>query len=210
MAPSYRVPEDNPFVGQAGVLPEIWAWGLRNPQRFSWDSGGSGRMFIVDIGQANVEEVNLGRAGANYGWSLREGRFVVVHQDEDQKRPLPADDAELGISYPVAQYGHEDGFAIAGGFVYRGQEIPELKGKYVFGAIAKGRLFYFDAEDLEPGDQVRIHELLISPGGRRQSLLEVLGDDYRADLRFGMDGSGELYVLTKRDGAVRRMRAASR
>ena len=123
---SYRVPPGNPFVGVTGVLPEIWALGLRNPQRFSWDRGGAGRMFIIDIGQANIEEVNLGAAGANYGWSLREGTFVVVHSDEEQRLPLPSDDSALGITYPIVQYGHEEGFAIAGGFVYRGREIPAL------------------------------------------------------------------------------------
>ena len=121
---SYGIPSDNPFVGTSGALDEIWAYGLRHPQHFSFDS--TGRMFINDIGQRSIEEVNLGVAGANYGWRLREGTFAtamgVGASDKRTVYPLPADDT--GYTYPIAQYDHDEGDAIGAGFVYEGQAIP--------------------------------------------------------------------------------------
>ncbi|MEM7315427.1 MAG: PQQ-dependent sugar dehydrogenase, partial [Planctomycetota bacterium] len=125
---AYTVPDDNPFVGQAGFSPEIWAYGLRNPHHFAWDRGGDGNMFIADIGQSNIEEVNRGIAGANYGWSVREGTFDMTGKAPDNPisaAELPADHATDPYTYPVAQYDHDFdntgqiSAAIAGGYVYR-------------------------------------------------------------------------------------------
>ena len=208
----YGVPADNPFVGQAGVAPEIWAYGLRHPQQFSWDV--DGRMFIGDVGQGSVEEVNLGMPGANYGWRLREGAFATSYAAGDRRRgrvyPRPARD-DRPFVYPVAQYDHDDGYAIGGGFVYRGRAIPALRGKYVFTDFPRGRVLYLDADALEPGRLAEIRELRLVVGGQERDLVEVAGfpNTYapgdRVDARLGVDSAGELYLLTKGDGWVRKL-----
>jgi glucose/arabinose dehydrogenase len=201
---AYGIPADNPFVGAGdGSLGEIWAYGLRNPHRFSWDTGGDGTMFLSDIGQNQIEEIEIGLAGANYGWSEREGTFVFDRATPNVLFPLPADDAGLGFTYPVAQYDHDEGDAVVGGFVYRGSRIPELEGHYVFGDIVNGRIFHVPVAELVPGQQAEIAELVLLRGGVPMTLLELIGNDFRADLRFGIDEAGEIYVLTKRDGMVR-------
>ncbi|NNF16644.1 MAG: sugar dehydrogenase, partial [Gammaproteobacteria bacterium] len=118
----YGIPPDNPFAADADpdTLGEIWAYGLRNPHRFSWDTGGSGVMLIGDIGEKNIEEINIGEPGRNYGWNLREGTFRFDIPTPAVVYPLPADDALNNFTYPVVQYDHDDGFAMVGGFVYRG------------------------------------------------------------------------------------------
>ena len=117
------MPDGNPFVGDPDVLPEIWAVGLRHPQFLSWDQGGRGQMLVADIGEANLEEVNVGSAGANYGWREREGTFAFEPGADGGLFELPAFDASFDFTYPVAQYDHDDGAAIAGGFVYRGSQV---------------------------------------------------------------------------------------
>ena len=207
----YGIPPDNPFVGTAGVAPEIWAYGLRHPQHFSWDT--DSRMFIGDIGQNQVEEVNLGIPGANYGWRLREGTFATGYAVGRGPGPVysrpPADDREF--VYPVAQYDHDEGNAVGGGFVYRGQAIPELRGKYVFADFPRGRLLTIDADIPDAEQPVEIIEVRLMLGGREQALVDVAGfpNTYgpgnRVDLRLGIDSAGELYLLTKGDGWVRKL-----
>lgn len=207
----YGIPANNPFVGTAGAAPEIWASGLRHPQHFSWDA--DGRMFIGDIGQNQVEEVNLGRAGANYGWRLREGTFAsgfAVGRGPGPVYALPDSDDE-DFTYPVAQYDHDEGNAIGGGFLYRGQAIPELQGKYVFADFPRGRLFVIDTDALSPGQPVEITEIAVMFGGETRAVADAAGfpNTYgpgnRADLRLGTDSTGELYMLTKSDGWVRKL-----
>ncbi|MDY6938593.1 MAG: PQQ-dependent sugar dehydrogenase [Cyanobacteriota bacterium] len=212
----YGIPSDNPFVGDPNALGEIWAYGARNPHRISWDTGGDGKMLIADIGQAFIEEVNLGIAGANYGWGEREGTFVVDENNEDVVFDLPANDADFGYTYPVAQYDHDRptnatgffGFAIAGGFVYRGTAIPQLVGHYIFADFANdGRFFHVPVDSLANGSQAEIQELRLYQEDTEQSFLEVVGDR-RSDVRFGVDETGEIYVTSKRDGRVRRLVAS--
>ena len=207
----YAIPPDNPFVGTTGVAPEIWAYGFRHPQHFSWDT--DSRMFIGDIGQNHVEEINLGIPGANYGWRLREGTFATGYAVGRGPGPAysrpPADDQEF--VYPVAQYDHDEGNAVGGGFVYRGQAIPELQGKYVFTDFPRGRLLTIDADVPDAEQPVEIIEVRLVIGGREQALVDVAGfpNTYgpgnRVDLRIGTDSAGELYLLTKGDGWVRKL-----
>jgi glucose/arabinose dehydrogenase len=211
----YVVPPDNPFVGVPGFLPEIWALGLRHPQNIAYDPGGDGALILTDIGQAHVEEVNLGVAGANYGWPVREGTFVTDRDDPATLYRLPTDDAtrRSNYTYPVAQYDHDDGRAIAGGFVYRGSAVPELGGQYLFGDIVNGRVFHVPVAELRLGSLATIRELTLLRDGRRVELLDLVAPSSppgRVDLRFGQDEAGEVYVLTKQDGRVRRLRPASR
>ena len=211
----YDIPADNPFVATAGAAPELWAYGLRHPQQFSWDQ--DGRMFIGDIGQDQIEEVNLGVAGANYGWRLREGTFATAFGIGGSATigpvyPRPAEDPQAFV-YPVAQYDHDEGFAIGGGFVYRGAALPALFGRYVFTDIALGRVFSIGTDKLVPGQPTRIEELRLVIDGEERDLAAVAGypntyhgPDYpRVDARLGIDHDGELYVVTKGDGWIRKL-----
>ena len=215
---AYGIPADNPFVDTPGAAPELWAYGLRHPQHFSWDH--DGRLFIGDIGQDHIEEVNLGVAGGNYGWQLREGTFAtasgvgVLGDGEVYERPATD---PVPFVYPVAQYDHDEGFAIAGGFVYRGQAIPQLRGKYVFADLARGRVFYIETEGLRSGQLATIKELRLQFDDEERDLVTVAGyantyhgDEFpRVDVRFGIDQHGELYLLTKGDGWIRKLAPVS-
>jgi glucose/arabinose dehydrogenase len=157
-------------------------------------------MFITNIGQHSVEEVNLGEAGAHYGWPEREGSYLFdVNANPELVYPLPADDE--GYTYPVAQYDHDEGNAISGGFAYSGQKVPLLKGKYIFGDIPRGTLFYAEVEAMEPGQQAPVYALGLEFNGQKTNL-ETLTNSKRVDLRFGTDRAGELYIFTKSNGAL--------
>jgi hypothetical protein len=166
-------------------------------------------MLIADIGQAQAEENDVGRPGANYGWGAREGTFVVDPDDENHVSSLPAGDELFGCTYPAIEYRHDLGKAITGGFVYRGRAIAPLQGKYLFGDIVTGRIFCAEAATLVNGRLAPFAEIRLRYLGRERSLLEILGGDSRADLRFGMDERGEIYVLTKRDGMIRKLSIAA-
>ena len=201
----YGIPADNPFIGQGDALGEVWTYGFRNPHRISWDTEGEHLMLIGDIGEKNIEELNLGLPGRNYGWGAREGTFLydVVNGGQFQVFELPADDSLNSYTYPVAQYDHDEGLAIVGGYVYRGSALPELYGKYLFGDIPSGRVFVVDADDLAEGQMATIEEVhFVDPEGNPTALLLETGGS-RADLRFGINAAGELFILTKADGKIR-------
>jgi hypothetical protein len=233
----YGIPSDNPFVADNDpkTLGEIWAYGLRNPHRFSWDTDGEGTMLIADTGQALIEEVNLGIKGANYGWGEREGTWVIKENNENALFPLPKDDDKYGYTYPVAQYDHdlppdiEDtdtyAIAIAGGYVYRGKAIPELVGQYIFADFGSdARFFHVPVDQLVAGKQAEVKELrliisdypksygLAPQTGtlrpRVASFLDIIDKD-RSDVRFGVDEEGEIYVTSKQDGKVRKLLPAT-
>ncbi len=196
----YGIPADNPFVDNGDDQGEVWAYGFRNPNRISWDATGSGKMFITTIGQHSLEEVNLGMAGGNYGWPYREGTFLFdATANPDLVYPLPENDS--GYVYPVVQYDHDEGNAISGGFVYAGKKIPLLQGKYIFGDIPRGRLFYAEVADMQQGRQAAIYALKVTIDGQKADI-ETLAQSKRADLRLGTDSAGELYVFTKSNGKV--------
>lgn len=176
----YGIPNDNPFVGTAGAVGEIYASGVRNPWRFSFDSQ-TGTLVLGDVGQGTVEEINIITKGGNYGWNLKEGQFKfdpVTGLVSDDLTSLPA-----GLIDPVLQYDHDEGTTLIAGFVYRGHGIPELQGKYIFGdwgafAAPAARLF---AGNLTTG---AIEELNIDNMTLNRWLLG-----------FGQDAQGELYLL---------------
>ncbi len=210
-AAAYTIPTTNPFAsdGDPSTLAEIWAFGLRNPHRFSWDTGGAGRMYISDIGQSNIEEINIGAIGANYGWSEREGTFLVQHDNELDVFQLPPDDHTYNYTYPVIQYDHDEGDrAVSGGYVYRGTASSRLTGEYIFGDLRSGRVFHAAESALGGNGQAAFAVLRLIDGATNQekSLLEIIGGATpapRADLRFGRDDSGRIYMVTKRDAAIR-------
>lgn len=220
----YGIPTTNPFVGGAdpgnATLDEIWAYGFRNPQRFSWDSD-TGVMLIADIGQRLSEEINIGIAGANYGWGEREGTFGVDHSNQLSYFPLSpaelADPSINGYTYPAAVYDRDEGIAVTGGFVYRGSNIPYLYGKYIFGDLNFGNIYYADINALIAAGtdnaltMAAIHELTLQDNGVDSYLRDIIapgaGVAGRADLRLGLGEDGEIYILTKYDGTIRTLTA---
>ena len=196
----YGIPINNPFAKEAGSLGEIWARGFRNPHRISWDQSGSGKMFISNIGQHSVEEVNLGKIGADYGWPNREGTFLYdTEANTELVYPIPENDG--GYTYPVLQFDHDEGNAVSGGFVYAGTKIPALKGKYIFGDIPRGTIFYSEVSQIIEGQQAPIFKMGVEMNGANTDMGAITQND-RVDLRFGIDNDGELYIFTKSNGKV--------
>ena len=198
----YGIPQDNPFPKSqnTGSMGEIYAYGFRNPHRMSWSK--SGQMLVCNIGQHNIESVNLVIPGKDYGWPIREGNFVLNPQEDLNKvYPLPKNDSVYNITYPIAEYDHDEGKAICGGFEYCGNAVPQLAGKYLFGDIPTGRLFYINMADVKQGRQAPIKEWRVSVNGTQKTLAQLCGTD-RIDLHFGKDSRGELFILTKPNGKV--------
>jgi len=183
----YGIPDDNPFVGMPGFADEIWAYGLRNPFRISFDRA-TGDLYIADVGQNDIEEIDLGIPGANYGWNLKEGSFCFDPNGDGPGFVFDCGGPTPDLVDPIAEYDHDEGLAVIGGFVYRGGAVPGLQGRYVFGEFARtfnndGRLFYLDGNS-----SIREFEL-----ARRDALgLSLLG--------FAEDAAGELYVLANGTG----------
>ncbi|MDQ3938559.1 MAG: PQQ-dependent sugar dehydrogenase [Chloroflexota bacterium] len=183
-AEPYGVPPDNPFVGQPGARPEIWAWGLRNPWRFSFDRR-TGALFIGDVGQGAWEEINAqtaGDGGQNFGWNIMEGPQCFAAADCDTS----------GLTVPVAAYRRDSGnCAVTGGYVYRGERFPALAGAYLLADYCSGVVWGLDAATAVERGEAELHELAsagLSPSS------------------FGQDEAGELY-LVGHDGQVLRISA---
>ena len=199
----YRIPADNPFQG-TGEVREIYAYGLRNPYRFSFDRG-TGDLIVADVGQRNIEEIDRIVRGGNYGWAVKEGEYLFDRATGSIGDPPGNHSPGMpeGLIDPISgtegtlQYDHGDGISITGGFVYRGSGIKELMGKYVFGDLAiqnlpprvDGRLFYAD----------------IQAGVIREFLLPQFEDDQLPNSLtvhgFGEDGEGEIYALVTNTSA---------
>ena len=175
---NYAIPGDNPFVGNAGVEDEIWAYGLRNPWRFSFDRS-SGNLWIGDVGQSGAsrrEEVNFqasGVGGQNYGWPIAEGDQCDPGTCGLANCPLPIPSCG-SLTFPLYQYGGGGSCAITGGFVYRGAAIPSLVGRYVFGDYCSGDIIALDPADTSDDP--------------------VIADTGFGLTSFGEDVGGELYV----------------
>jgi len=199
----YTIPTNNPFMGKTGYLPEIWAYGFRDPAGFSWDISGTGKMIIADRGESNMEELNLGVAGANYGWYSREGTFAVDDYDVTKVVALENNDRGNRFTYPVAQYDHRSGRAIMNGFVYRGNNIPGLRGEYIFGDSNTGRIYYAPVDTLVFGKQAKISELTIFYEGRPRNIIDIVGGGAQTTFRIGLDETGEIFLLNQRDGTIR-------
>lgn len=201
----YGIPSSNPFAnrGSEQVVGEIYAYGFRNPHRITWTL--SNQMLASNVGQAKIESINLIEAGHNYGWAVREGTFLMdPHGDINKVYPLPENDAEADITYPAAQYDHDEGLAVTGGFEYTGSRVPELKGKYLFGDMNNGRLYYLDLAEVKPGALATIKEWKITLNGQPVTTADLCGSK-RVDLRFGKDHNGEIYFFSKQDGKVYRL-----
>ena len=178
---SYSIPVDNPFVGVNGARGEIWAYGIRNPWRFSFDRE-NGELWMADVGQNRFEEVNVVGRGLNYGWNTMEGSECF--------KPSRGCDAQ-GLEMPIAEYGREGGCSVTGGYVYRGARLPSLYGAYVYGDFCSGKIWALRYE-----------------GGQVTEQLELV--DSRLEISsFGEDQSGEIFVLSF-DGGIYRLVASGR
>jgi glucose/arabinose dehydrogenase len=171
-ASGYSIPKDNPFIGNENINPEIWAYGLRNPWRHSFDSK-NGELWIADVGQNKWEEIHWrsseSNGGENYGWRLMEGNHCF----------LPKKECDTGkLVMPVAEYAHKHGCSVTGGYVYRGSEVKELYGKYIFGDFCNGTIWTIDKE-------------------KNFEMQELMKTDLNIS-SFGEDESGELYVVDYR------------
>lgn len=175
---NYAIPADNPFVGQVGVRGEIWALGLRNPWRYSFDE--SGRLIVADVGQNLWEEVDIVTAGRNLGWRQREGRHCFS----------PASGcATTGMLDPVFEYSHAEGQSITGGYVARGDRVPAIKGRFVVADFVSGGVW---ALDLPP-----------SPSGTAAAW--SLGRFSQHIATFGRDGHGDLVAADVYSGEILRL-----
>ena len=193
----YAIPPDNPFAGGGLGRPEIFAFGFRNPYRFSFDSGGDNQLFVADVGQDLYEEVDIVENGGNYGWNIREGFHCFDPMHPTMPPPTCRDRGYLNepLAPPIMEYGHPSiggpGIAVVGGYVYHGRDIPNFKNRYVFGdwsttfSAADGTLFIAKRH----GNRWEFEEISIagSPDGRLHH--NVMG--------FGQDNDGELYVMLK-------------
>ena len=177
---AYAIPPDNPFVERDGFRAEIWAWGLRNPWRFSFDRL-TGELWLGDVGQSSWEEINLIKRGDNYGWSQMEGFHCFP----------PGANCDPGeFELPVFEYDHRQGYSITGGFAYRGPRLPTLQGWYVYGDFATRRIWGLRRRADGPPDNKL---LAISP-----SPIASFGEDEAGELYVvGIDG--RLYHFAERD-----------
>ena len=207
----YGIPSDNPFVGASGgVVEEIFAFGMRNPYRFSFDRK-EGDLLVGNVGQNDIEEVELVASGANHGWPIMEGTLFFAHNGNDVGFATPDDPGTAvdppalapDLVDPIAQYDtHHEGHSVIGGFVYRGSELEQLKDRYIFGDFSiifrfpigpqdYGRLFHIPAGNTADDDDDndnglrRITEFQIVPGNRLSMAL----------LGWGEDASWELYPM---------------
>ncbi len=179
---AYAVPADNPFVDHEGVRPEIWSWGLRNAWRFSFDRA-TGDLFIADVGQNKLEEVNFQPAdspgGENYGWNRFEGSEPYGNRSTEGM-------ARREMVFPIAEYGRNEGCSVTGGYVYRGTQLPALVGNYIFGDYCSGIVWTLTPQ---------------ADGSWLRTVLLVAPSDITS---FGEDAAGEVYVII-RDGTVYRI-----
>ena len=223
----YTIPPSNPFAADDDpkTLGEIYAYGFRNAHRLSWDLT-DGTMFASDIGMSNIEEINIVRAGANYGWMTREGYW-----DNGINRPggnlnqlfeLPADildgRSKDQFTYPVAIYDHNDGQAVTAGFAYHGR-IEALRGKFVFGDLVRGRLFAADLDAMKAADDgiprtvAPVEEIQLYVQGANDRRVYVSFRELierangatapRADMHLSQSGDGEIFVTSRMDGVIR-------
>ncbi|MBI3744582.1 MAG: PQQ-dependent sugar dehydrogenase [Chloroflexi bacterium] len=175
----YAIPPDNPFAGAnapPGVRPEIWAYGLRNPWRFSFDP--QGRLWVGDVGQDRREEIDIVTRGGNYGWNTMEGTLCF--------NPTANCD-QTGLSLPIFQYAHDQGCSITGGYVYRGSKMPSLRSAYIYSDACSNRLWALRYDGSKVPEQRQI------------------GVGTGSIVSFGEDAAGELYILSF-DGRVYTLR----
>jgi glucose/arabinose dehydrogenase len=213
----YGIPAANPFVSTPDILPEIYAYGVRNSQRFAWDSR-NGAMFMSDIGQNIVEEVSPVTAGANLGWSVWEGSYRFISR-RAVSTESPRSDPK--VTYPIVEWGQLDPVLLPNNssaavslVVYRSNTIPQLTNRLLFGDMPSGEVFHVSADNVPHGGQDAIRRVLFvtRAGAAPRTALEIIREKNieqgktpagRADLRFDANVAGQIFLLNKADGTVR-------
>jgi len=175
----YKIPSDNPYVNTAGFAPEIFAYGFRNPWRYSFDP--KGRLIVADVGQDLWEEIDIVEKGGNYGWNIREGMHCFEPKENCQTKDLRD---------PVYEYGRTEGQSITGGYVYTGDEVSALKNKYVFADFVSGRMWAIALPDKADGKVDKPY---------------ALGQWPLLPSTFGRDGAGNVYVADFGTGKIFRL-----
>ncbi len=214
---TYGVPATNPFVKTADALPEIFAYGIRNMQRFGWDPR-NGAMFMSDIGQNIVEEVSPIGAGANLGWNIWEGSYRFISR-QAVSTESPSSDPKM--TYPIVEWDQLDPIMLpnnssssVGVIVYRSMRVPQLTNRLLFGDMPAGELFHVSADNLPKGGQDAIRRVLFvtAAGAAPRTFLEIIQEKNkaqgktpatRADLRFDANAAGQIFLLNKADGTLR-------
>ena len=169
----YAIPADNPFVGRDGVRPEIFAYGLRNPWRISFDA--QGQLWAGDVGQNKIEEIDIVTKSGNYGWRLKEARECYNPNQNCNKE---------GVTDPVWQYTHDNGdVSVTGGSVYRGRAVPALKGKYIYADYASGRVWALTLTGNTPTNQEIV---------RQAGAISAFGEDQKQELYLCNHGEGTI------------------
>ena len=197
----FSIPPDNPFVGESGIRQEIWAYGLRNPWRFSFDRV-TGELYAADVGQDRWEEVDLVVKGGNYGWNIMEGAHCFP--------PSQFGCNTSGLVLPIAEYGRAEGRSVTGGYVYRGSRSTVFRGAYIFGDFATGRIWsliksgssWIRSEQLRSG-------LAISSFGEDESGELYLVDYNGTILRLELEPAQTSYFPQVADGSDGRIRLRS-
>jgi glucose/arabinose dehydrogenase len=174
---AYSIPPDNPFYEAKNAYPEIWAYGLRNPWRYSFDPL-TGLLYAGDVGQETKEEIDVIQKGKNYGWNRMEGSICTPGVDLACQKS--------GLELPIFEYGHSDGTAVIGGYVYRGSEIPPLCGTYLYGDFGSGKVWGLRYD----GKSVQEQALLLETGRKISSF----GEDEEHEL-YLIDYSGEVLKI---------------
>jgi Glucose / Sorbosone dehydrogenase len=216
----YGIPSSNPFANDnnPNTLAEIYAYGVRNPQRLFWDPK-NGNMFMSDIGQDTVEKISAVTAGANLGWNVWEGSFNFVGGGRPTRVDASQPRKDSKITYPIAEYGQLDPLlqsssAAIGGLVYRNTRMSQLTNLLIFGDNPSGEIFYVNADNLPKGGQDSIRRILLNDNGASKTFLQVIKEKNmaqgrqpatRADLRFGEGPDGRILLLNKRDGTIREL-----
>jgi hypothetical protein len=208
----YGIPPSNPFVSHPNAFGEVYSYGHRNPQRFSWDPK-NGNMFEAEIGQNINEEINQIVKGGNYGWNIWEGSLKYYGREvstEDQR-------SDPKMIYPIVEFDHADPLfpstrlAATGIYVYREKEMKQLKDMLIFGDNPSGEVFYLNADKLPSGGQA-FHRVLFNDHGESKTLLQLIkaknakagrSNVIRADLRMGVGPKGQVFVMDKYDGTIR-------
>ncbi len=199
-AATYTIPPSNPFVGAPPALPEIWAYGVRNPWRISFDRG-TGDLYIADVGQGAREEVDVQPAsstgGENYGWDIFEG--TLCHEPEPPATMCPS--PPTGFTFPVLEYDHGQGCSITGGYVYRGCAMPDLAGTYFYSDICSAFIRTFKGVSGGAAQNLDDRTSDVAPGGGLSiGGVSSFGEDARGELYVvdyggGVDGQGEVYKI---------------
>ena len=200
----YLSPKSNPFVKYRKFKDEIWSYGLRNPWRFSFDAL-TGDMIIGDVGQYLWEEINIEyygeEGGKNYGWNIMEGNHCFpedVKDCYDEQYVLPAFEYPNNANYAKTLFGikqpNMDGCSITGGYIYRGENIPELYGRYIFGDYCTGKVWSIEIEDGKGSNVIEHTKSILNSMGKREFYLSSFGQDLSFEL-YVIDYNGTIYKL---------------